>query len=116
MIATVDNLDAITIFDIAFEVSENHDVSTRMDVYTPAILDGEIDSDNWEFFSDGYTGQYGYSGPIMHDSEYIGGMLAEDILNEPGIYVVVAAMYSPKNDNDEFVWEGWAVLRYVGKD
>lgn len=115
MIATVDNLNDILEFDHVVEVSENHDVTSVSNLYAPSIIDSEIDSDDWEFFSNGYTGQHGYNGPIMHDSEYIGGMLAEDILNEPGIYVAVVSAYIDDSE-DGITFEGWAVLRYVGKD
>lgn len=37
----------------------------------------------------GYTGQYGYRGPVMHAAEFIGGGMAWDILASPGIYVAL---------------------------
>lgn len=37
----------------------------------------------------GYSGQYGYAGPWMHQSEFIGGGMARDILATPGIYVAI---------------------------
>lgn len=41
---------------------------------------------------EGYTGQYGYRGPVMHASEYIGEgcTLERDILAQDGFYVVIA--------------------------
>jgi hypothetical protein len=63
------------------------------DVYAPTLYDDELDSDRWELL-DGYSGQYGYSGPVMHPSEFIGGGMARDILATPGTYVAVAAYYS----------------------
>jgi hypothetical protein len=42
--------------------------------------------EGWELMR-GYTGQYGYNGPHMHQSEYIGGRMARDILETPGLYV-----------------------------
>lgn len=57
---------------------------------------------SWELMT-GYTGQYGYHGPMMHSSEYIGGRMARDILSTPGYYVSV---YTPD-------MESWAVARIV---
>lgn len=42
----------------------------------------------WALMS-GYSGQHGYSGPWMHESEFIGGRMAEDILSTPGLYVAI---------------------------
>lgn len=67
-------------------------------VYAPDLLDvidaADFQSDTWELMS-GYSGQDRYAGPIMHDSEFIGGGLARDILTTPGTYVAVASYYSP---------------------
>lgn len=51
----------------------------------------------WETFSVGYTGQHGYNGAVMHASEYIGGRLADDILSQPGVYVVCAVECDPES-------------------
>lgn len=48
-----------------------------------------LDATGWELMT-GYTGQYGYRGPVMHESEYIGGALERDIRERPGLYVVLA--------------------------
>lgn len=37
----------------------------------------------------GWTGQFGYSGALMHSSEYVGGGLAEHILDSPGLWCAV---------------------------
>ena len=50
----------------------------------------------------GWTGQYGYSGPCMHASEYVGGGLAEHILSTPGYWVVV--MIYENDDSDPSCW------------
>lgn len=55
----------------------------------PESHDGELMGDGWEYVN-GYSGQYGYRGPIMHSSEYIGGGMERDMLSTPGIYAVVA--------------------------
>lgn len=80
-------------------------------IHAPDLYDERIDGEGWEFFSAGYTGQHGYRGPIMHNSEFIGGRLESDILATPGTYVAVVAYWSPEGDENEAAAEGWAVLR-----
>ena len=78
----------------------------------------------WEFFSRGYTGQHGYNGPEMHQSEYLGGRLADDILATPGEYAVVGVNYDCDEDMCGEHWdpmtqrcpefphvESWVVVR-----
>lgn len=79
-------------------------------VYAPEVCDEQIYSDEWEFFSTGYTGQYGYNGPVMHQSEFIGGALERDILAEQGFYVAVLAYYTDE-ETEEIEPEGWVVLK-----
>jgi hypothetical protein len=68
----------------------------------------------WEPLS-GYTGQYGYNGAVMHASEYLGGRLAADILDDPGVYVVVTVEVMPTDDEPEPFPAGWAVFHYIGE-
>jgi len=69
--------------------------------------------DEWSFV-DGFSGQYGYRGPIMHVSEYLGGGMADHVLETPGIYVVVVVEvlddpdWDYTNENPEPA--GWALL------
>jgi len=56
----------------------------------------------------GYTGQYGYSGPIMHPSESLWGRIAEDIVAHPGVYVLVTVETYDEDDDEP---AGWAVLK-----
>jgi len=53
----------------------------------------------------GWTGQYGYRGVVMHASEYIGGSLAEHILNTPGLWVAITV----ETDDDNEDAAGWAL-------
>lgn len=62
-------------------------------IYAPELYHDDNDDygpllSNWSLMT-GYTGQYSYSGPVMHSSEFIGGRMAEDILAAPGLYVSV---------------------------
>ena len=68
-----------------------------------ADLLADVKAAGWTLL-DGYSGQYLYSGPIMHPSEYIGGRLADDILAEDGFYVSVVVRTT---DDDEDA--GWAI-------
>lgn len=70
-------------------------------IYAPSLYDDELDTSgpvgngwgSWELL-DGYSGQQSYGGPVMHPSEFIGGGMARDILDQPGVYVAVVANYS----------------------
>lgn len=78
----------------------------------------------------GWTGQYGYSGPVMHASEFVGGALADHVAETPGLWVAVEVSCLPdeapdKNDEDhdpedcetcersdagDYEPAGWAIL------
>lgn len=95
-----------------------HDDGTVTDapagIYAPDLYDGELSGAGWDFFSHGYTGQYGYAGPIMHNSEFIGGRLERDILATPGVYCAVVAYWSPEPIDSylDNVDGHWYVVRY----
>lgn len=56
----------------------------------------------------GWTGQYGYNGSVMHDSEFVGGRIADHVLSTPGYWKAVPAdHYAPDEDA---VSEGWVLL------
>lgn len=95
-------LNDITEFDCPFVVHSDGDVTNTPDMQAPEVFDDESCNSNWELLS-GFTGQYGYNGPMMHPSEYIGGALAKHILSTPGVYCAVA-------DPDG---EGWYVAHYL---
>jgi hypothetical protein len=118
MITAVDttNLADVMEFDHVIEVQDDGTVRDRPDLYAPDLFEDELTDDRWEFFSTGYTGQYLYNGPIMHNSEFIGGRLAQDILDTPGVYVAVVSYYYPEYPEDgdgevEYYVEGWAIAR-----
>ena len=107
-------LNDIMEFDHVIRVNEDGTVSEDIQgIYAPSLYDDELDSDKWEFFSTGYTLQDSYSGPIMHNSEFIGGQLERDILETPGVYVVLVSYYSEGSTEDGTYAEGWAVVRMV---
>lgn len=122
-----DALDAVLSLD-GLPVYSHGDgtLSDARDVDYPDALDA-VDGcpGPWEPMT-GYTGQYGYNGPHMHPSEYVGGALARDILDTPGLYVCVVVDYGPCADDAdrsvepcagcvsgsgcESAVDGWAVL------
>lgn len=72
-------------------------------VYAPECYEPAPDSidagDGWELITSGLTGQYGYNGPWLHDSEVIAGGVARRVLDhasdhDGGLYVAVYASYS----------------------
>lgn len=109
------DLKAIMEFDHVVTVRSDGTVTDGPGgIYAPTLLDERLDDSRWTLITYGYTGQYGYRGPVMHDSEFIGGKLAADILAEPGVYVAVVAHWSPEHGDDdstEDIVEGWAVAR-----
>ncbi len=106
-------LNDIMQFEHVIEVHEDGSITEPKGIWAPELFEDEIISKDWRFFTKGYSGQDSYSGPIMHNSEYIGGALERDIRETPGIYVAVVSYYSA--DNEEIDAEGWAVLTYIGE-
>jgi hypothetical protein len=94
-------------FDHVVEVHADGSV-TDTDLHAPGLYDDEVQSDDWELMN-GYSGQYGYSGPMMHDSEYIGGGLERDILAQPGYYVALVNYVTTEDPEDDDNMSGWAV-------
>lgn len=110
-------LNSIMEFDLVIQVHADETVTVAPDVQAPELhteptegggAEEYLDSPHgtsWELLS-GYTGQYGYNGPIMHPSEFIGGRMECDILARPGYYVALVAD-DPDDNIDEPM--GWAV-------
>lgn len=117
---TAAELNGVMDIDHVIEVLPTGHVRPRADIYAPTLHQEEIESGaGWEPIR-GYSGQYFPTAEgraknfIMHNSEFIGGRLADDILSRPGIYVVVVATWDPDEEDDdddgETLIEGWAVL------
>lgn len=95
---TPDTLNAAMEFDHVIRVAAGGTVSDSpldpyFDLHVVETSEGHWEDEfsipeGWELLR-GYTGQYGYSGPVMHQSEYIGGGMAEHILETPGDYVAL---------------------------
>ncbi len=102
------NLSNLMDFDTVIEVLESGRIIERPDIYGPSLCDDELDTDGWTLLT-GFSGQDSYPGPIMHNSEYIGGGLERHIRETPGIYVALISYYTPENDDDDTDAEGWAI-------
>lgn len=96
-------LNEIMEFDHVIEVHADGWISDRRDIYAPTLNDGELEGDEWTLLN-GFSGQDRYAGPIMHQSEYIGGGMERYIRETPGVYV--ALVDYPLDDSEP---DGWAV-------
>lgn len=107
------SLDSWIEFDAPFRITPNGNGTAIIEsaqAIAPDSIDGELTDDRWSYFTHGYSGQYGYDGPIMHPSEFVGGRLAHDIIAEAGIYCLVTD-YDDDGENDDRQPNGWAVIR-----
>lgn len=124
--ATADNLSEIMNFDHPIQVLEDGAVTDDLpNEYAPEFY-VEVDSDGqcvpqddsdifeqaraqgWKLLT-GFTGQYGYNGPVMHASEFIGGGLARYILKTPGIYVSVVVESEDTDGEQQDTPIGWLI-------
>jgi hypothetical protein len=119
-------LNNIMEIDHVVRVGEDGSITDNFGMYAPETLietdeDGQIlaeheaalvsqlDREGWSPLN-GWSGQYGYSGPIMHASEYIGGDLEDYIRETPGVYVAVVVECLPHNEDGESEPAGWMIL------
>lgn len=100
-------LNDVMEFDHVIRVDRDGNVTDGPSEYFE-LTDGNLDGPKGWSLMRGYSGQYMYSGPVMHDSEFIGGTMARDILAQPGLYVALVNSYIT-DDEDGSVLEGWAV-------
>lgn len=94
--------------DHVVEVLIDGTVTDAYGVHAPEYVDDVLTDDTWSLMT-GYTGQHGYNGPVMHNSEYIGGRMEHDILEGPGFYVAVPALWTDDEVDGEGTIEGWVV-------
>ena len=102
---TIDYADDVYAPEVYVESDEDGQILAQDD----ADMVANINRQGWDVLN-GWSGQSGYAGPIMHQSEYIGGALAEHILETPGTYVACAV--TDLSDDADLV--GWVILRRSG--
>lgn len=102
-----DDLNKVMEFDHVIRVHANGMVSDGPNEYFE-LTDGKLSGPEGWALMKGYSGQYCYAGPVMHDSEFVGGRMADDILTNPGLYVALVNTYMGDDENGD-VTEGWAV-------
>lgn len=112
--AQAETLNGLVEFDCPFRSFGDGTISNVTGIYAPDTLYGNEIEDkdrtkyvypfpgysDWELIS-GFRGQDSYSGPVMHNSEYLGGGMAEYVLENAGVYVLMAVSWPPENDEDE---------------
>lgn len=86
------------------------------DVHATTLTYGDA---TWSLPLSGLTGQYGYSGPWLHDSEMIVGGVAERVLSTPGLWVAIYATFDCDDDDHQIgtgdhdecdtITEGWTL-------
>jgi hypothetical protein len=98
-------------FDHIIRVNADGTITEDLDMSTMdrgSYFDLAVDQDGTDIFDmsagwtllSGFTGQYGYNGPVMHASEYVGGGLERHIRETPGYYVVLIV-----NALESHVWQ-----------
>ena len=116
-----ERVDAIE-FDHPFTIL-NGEVCDVPGVWAPEVSSYELedgcwseaeldDSVNWEMVSHGWTGQYGYNGPVMHNSEYIGDRIAErlaEMAEDYKAFAVIAVSCIPLDEDAESDLDGWVI-------
>lgn len=110
------NLEANMEFDTPYSIGADGSVTYNQAAPSPPeYYDNTLDGDGWEPVN-GFSGQQGYKGPVMHNSEVLEGRAIEShLLDNPGTYAVVAAQWENKDeewaDVEPYVTEGWVLLR-----
>ena len=95
MTVTPDNLNDLAEFDRVFMVHNDGTVSFPDGIYAPGVVHEDTERNRADIGDKdfqavtGWSDQYTYSGPVMHPSEFLGGRMAEWVLETPGIYAVV---------------------------
>lgn len=109
-----DNLSRVMEFDHVIAVGAGGQVYEGIQhKHAPDAFNADPYSNNlegWELLS-GYTGQHGYDGPWMHDSETISGRMVDDVLDRPGYYTAIYASYPDEDEPEtgQTYEEGWAI-------
>lgn len=109
-------------FDCPFTIAPDGTLSDVDHLYAPTVYHDDatdimIDGAGWSALT-GLTGQYSYSGAVMHPSEYVGRGIAEHLAylaaDEPCTFVLVVCEVLPEDDADAGADDpepaGWCIL------
>lgn len=119
LLAHPDDLNTVIDFDCPFTVTadgtviaDDRDAPSGPDgvVCEPDLAGLSICGLGWSPVT-GYSGQYGYSGPVMHASEQLAGGMARDILATPGTYLVTCVYSEIDEDGNAEDPTAWILLR-----
>lgn len=110
-----DALARIADFDHVFAVLPGGNVTDdfppdKSNLHAPEAVDVDplaTKLDGWQLPLSGLTGQHGYDGPWLHDSERIAGGVAERVLSMPGYWVAIYATYTEDGEDD--IIDGWTM-------
>ena len=118
-VAQTDRLRSVDEFYCPFRVEDGW-ASAEDDIMGPGegiwvdrdTLEPTFDLGDWEIVC-GYSCDHTW---IMHESQFVGGALAADLLANDGIYCLVTVDVEPEDWEhvDEDTCTGWAVLVYTG--
>lgn len=84
--------------------------------FSESTSDGLYIDKGWEPVTYGLSGQYSYSGPIMHPSEFVGPAVAQRLLDVveqeecPQVFCLVVVRNEDDHENDA----GWMIVRHTG--
>lgn len=103
-IASDSNVYATSPVEVSIELDADGSVTAEAE----ADMIQSVKDKGWELLT-GYTGQYSYNGPMMHQSEFIGGRMAHDILSTDGYYVAIYPYYHTADPDEDVEPDTWMV-------
>ena len=77
-------------------------------LYAPDAVDVDnmaVTLEGWDLPLSGFTGQYGYTGPWLHNSEIIEGGVEHHVLEHPGYWVAIYGQHTCEECGDSGI--GW---------
>jgi hypothetical protein len=110
-------------FDTVFTLHADGTIVPTHGTYAPQAYIAESDGDcgdhvlpdGWKWATRGMSAQWGYSGPVMHASEYIGDAIAGELHrwteDGPQLYAIIEVGYQNEDGEFDETPAGWAIVR-----